>query len=117
MTESDIEMVVAIVRPEKLGAVKQALAEAGASSLTVTTVSGRGSETMKKGQWRGAEYSIDLIEKVKIECVIQEVPTGDVIDAISEAAYTGNAGDGRIFVLPVNDAVRIRTGEQGPDAV
>jgi len=83
----------------------------------VTTVSGRGSETMKKGQWRGEQYSIDLIEKVKIECVVQEVPTDDVTEAVAEAAYTGNAGDGRIFVLPVEDAVRIRTGDRGPDAV
>jgi nitrogen regulatory protein PII len=114
---SEIEMVVAIVRPEKLGAVKKALAEAGAASLTVTTVSGRGKESTKEGQWRGESYSIDLIEKVKVECVVNDIPAEDVTEAIAEAAQTGNTGDGRIFVLPVENAVQIRTGKEGPEAV
>jgi nitrogen regulatory protein PII len=114
---SDIEMVVAMIRPEKLGAVKQALAEIGAPSLTVTNVSGRGSQPAKKGQWRGEEYTVDLHQKVKIECVVADIPADDVVDAISEAANTGEKGDGKIFVLPVNDAIQIRTGKRGPDAV
>jgi nitrogen regulatory protein PII len=114
---SEIEMVVAMIRPEKLGAVKQALAEIGAPSLTVTNVSGRGSQPAKKGQWRGEEYTVDLHQKVKIECVVAEIPADDVIDAISGAANTGEKGDGKIFVLPVSDAVQIRTGKRGPDAV
>jgi len=117
MTDADIEMVVAIIRPEKLGAVKQALAEVGAASLTVTNVSGRGKESTKEGHWRGESYSIDLIEKVKIECVVNDVPAEDVTEAIADAARTGNTGDGRIFVLPVENAVQIRTGKEGPDAV
>jgi len=117
MSESDIELVIAIIRPDKLGAAKQALAEIGAPSLTVTNVSGRGTETVKTGQWRGEQYTIDLIEKVKIECVVEEIPAEDVTDAIAEAAMTGEPGDGRIFVVPVEDATRIRTGEQGVDAV
>jgi nitrogen regulatory protein PII len=115
--ESDIEMVVAVIRPDKLGAVKQSLAEAGAPSLTVTNVSGRGSQPAKKGQWRGEEYTVDLHQKVKIECVVADIPADDVIEAISEAANTGEKGDGKIFVLPVSDAVQIRTGKRGPDAV
>ena len=114
---TDIEMVVAYIRPDRLGDVKQSLAEAGAPSLTVTNVSGRGSQPAKKGQWRGEEYTVDLHQKVKLECVVEELPTGDVVDAIEEAAHTGEPGDGKIFVMPVEQAVRIRTGERGTDAV
>jgi nitrogen regulatory protein P-II 1 len=119
MSESDsgIEMVVAMIRPEKLGAVKQALAEVGAPSLTVTNVSGRGSQPAKKGQWRGEEYTVDLHQKVKLECVVADIPTDDVVDAIADAANTGEKGDGKIFVLPVTDAIQIRTGTAGVDAV
>jgi len=117
MTDGDIKMVTAIVRPDKLGDVKQALAEVGAPSLTVTNVSGRGSQPAKKGQWRGEEYVVDLHQKVKIECVVSEIPAEDVVDAIAEAANTGEPGDGKIFVLPVDDAVQVRTGDSGPEAV
>ncbi len=115
--ESEIKMITTIIRPEKLGAVKQALAEAGAPSLTVTNVSGRGSQPAKKGSWRGEEYTVDLHQKVKIECVIADVPVGDVVDAIREAANTGEPGDGKIFVLPVDDAIQVRTGKTGTEAV
>ena len=114
---SDIELVTAIVRPDKLGDVKEALAAAGAPSLTVTNVSGRGSQPAKKGQWRGEEYVVDLHQKVKIECVVADTPTEDVVEAIREAAYTGEKGDGKIFVLPIERAVQIRTGEEGTDAI
>lgn len=117
MTESDIELVIAIVRPEKLGPVKQALAEVGAASMTATSVSGRGSESVKTEQWRGEEYTIDLLEKVKIECVVSDIPSEDVVEAIADASRTGDPGDGRIFVMPVSEACRIRTGETGTDAV
>ena len=117
MTESEIELVMAIIRPEKLGPVKQALAEVGAASMTATTVSGRGSENVKTEQWRGEEYTIDLLEKVKVECVVSDIPSEDVVEAIADAAETGHAGDGRVFVMPVSDACRIRTGETGTDAV
>jgi len=118
MSESDeIEMVVAIVRPDKLSEVKQALAEVGAPSLTVSNVSGRGSQPSKKGQWRGEEYVVDLHQKVKIECVVAEIPAQDVVEAIADAAHTGEPGDGKIFTLPVESAYQIRTGNEGPDAV
>jgi nitrogen regulatory protein PII len=110
-------MVVAYIRPDKLGDVKQGLAEAGAPSLTVTNVSGRGSQPSKKGQWRGEEYVVDLHQKVKLECVVADIPAEDVVDAIEEAAHTGEPGDGKIFVMPVDEAVQIRTGKRGPDAV
>jgi ammonium transporter, Amt family len=115
--DGQIKMVTAIVRPDRLGAVKQSLAEAGAPSLTVTNVSGRGSQPAKKGQWRGEEYTVDLHQKVKIECVVADIPAEDVVDAIAEGANTGEPGDGKIFVTPVERAVQIRTGKTGTDAV
>ena len=113
----DIEMVVAYVRPDKLGDVKRGLAEASTPSITVSNVSGRGSQPPKKSQWRGEEYIVDLHQKVKIECVVADVPTERVVDAIADTAYTGEPGDGKIFVLPVRDARQIRTGDRGPEAV
>ncbi|OAQ53194.1 hypothetical protein HTG_06880 [Natrinema mahii] len=115
--DGEIKMVTAIVRPDRLGAIKQSLAEAGAPSLTVTNVSGRGSQPAKKGQWRGEEYTVDLHQKVKIECVVADIPAGEVVDAIREGAETGEPGDGKIFVMPVEGATQIRTGKTGRDAV
>jgi Amt family ammonium transporter len=114
---SGIEMVTAIIRPDKLGEVKQSLAEAEAPSLTVTNVSGRGSQPAKKGQWRGEEYTVDLHQKVKIECVVADIPTEDVVQAIADGANTGEPGDGKIFVMPIEDALQIRTGKRGTEAV
>ena len=114
---AEIQLIVAFFRPGKLGDVKKALAETGAPSLTVTNVRGRGSQPVKKGQWRGEEYVVDLHEKVKLETIVADVPTEDVVDAISEAAHTGDPGDGKIFVVNVADAAQIRTGNAGPDAV
>jgi len=114
---SDIELVMAFIRPDKLSDVKKELAEVGAPSLTVTNVSGRGSQPAKTGQWRGEEYTVDLHQKVKIECVVADVPSADVVEAIREGAHTGEKGDGKVFVLPVESALQIRTGETGTDAV
>ena len=114
---SDIELVMAFIRPDKLSDVKKELAEVGAPSLTVTNVSGRGSQPAKTGQWRGEEYTVDLHQKVKIECVVADVPSADVVEAIREGAHTGEKGDGKIFVLPVDSALQIRTGKTGTEAV
>ena len=113
----EIKMIMAFIRPDKLSDVKKGLAEIGAPSLTVTNVSGRGSQPAKTGQWRGEEYSVDLHQKVKIECVVNDIPAKDVAEAISEAGKTGEPGDGKVFILPVEEAYQIRTGEVGPDAV
>ncbi|MFB6147005.1 MAG: ammonium transporter [Halobacteriaceae archaeon] len=113
----ELQLVMAMVRPETLGDVKTALAEVGAPHLTVTNVSGRGTQSATTGQWRGEEYTVDLHQKVKIECVVADVPAADVVDAIAEAAHTGEPGDGKIFVLPVADARQVRTGATGPEAV
>lgn len=115
--DGEITMITAIIRPDRLGDVKRALAEVGAPSLTVTNVSGRGNQPAQQGQWRGEDYTIDLHQKVKIECVVADTPVEAVVDAIRDGANTGELGDGKIFITPVADAVQIRTGKRGPDAV
>ena len=115
--DAELKMIVSVIRPEKLGAVKKALAEVGAPSLTVTNVSGRGSQPAKKGSWRGEEYTVDLHQKVKIECVVADIPYEDVVAAIRDAANTGEPGDGKIFVMDVDNAVQVRTGNDGTEAV
>ena len=115
--EGGIKMVVAYIRPDKLADVKRALVGVGAPSITVTNVSGRGSQPAKKGQWRGEEYTVDLHQKVKIECVVADTPAEDVVEAIAEAAHTGGKGDGKVFVMPVESARQIRTGKVGTEAV
>jgi Amt family ammonium transporter len=114
---SPIKMVSAVVRPDKLGAIKQALAEINAPSLTVTNVSGRGSQPAKTGQWRGEEFTVDLHQKVKVDVVVADIPADEVAEAICEAASTGEPGDGKVFILPVEDAVQVRTGKSGTEAV
>jgi Amt family ammonium transporter len=115
--DGGIKMVMAYIRPDKLSDVKQGLAEVGAPSITVTNVSGRGSQPAKKGQWRGEEYTVDLHQKVKVECVVADVPAEDVAETIRDSAKTGEKGDGKVFVLPVDGAYQIRTGKTGPEAV
>ena len=115
--DGGIRMVMAFIRPDKLGDVKRGLAEVGAPSITVTNVSGRGSQPAKKSQWRGEEYTVDLHQKVKVECVVADIPADDVAEAIADAANTGEPGDGKVFVLPVDGARQIRTGKTGPEAV
>ncbi|MFC6837336.1 ammonium transporter [Halomarina ordinaria] len=112
-----IKLVMAYIRPDKLADVKRALAEVGAPSITVTNVSGRGSQPAKKSQWRGEEYVVDLHQKVKVECVVAEVPAAEVAEAVRDAAKTGEPGDGKVFILPVENAYQIRTGEVGVEAV
>jgi len=114
---TDIELVIAYVRPDRLGEIKTALAEVGAPSLTVTNVSGRGSQPAKKGQWRGEEFTVDLHQKVKVDIVVADIPADEVAEAVAEAAKTGEPGDGKVFIIPVEDALQVRTGETGPAAV
>jgi Amt family ammonium transporter len=80
-------------------------------------VSGRGTQPPKTGQWRGEEYAVDLHKKVKVEVIVADIPADDVADAIRSAAGTGEPGDGKVFILPVDDAVQVRTGETGAEAV
>jgi len=106
--------IEAVVRPEKLGAVKDALVALGHAGLTVTEVKGHGIQKGVTQQWRGQEYSIDLLPKIMVMAVVNDHEVADVVDAICDAARTGMIGDGKIFVSGVEDIIRIRTGEGGP---
>ena len=107
----------AIIKPFKLEEVKEALNEVGLKGLTVTEVKGFGRQKGHTELYRGAEYVVDFLPKVKIEVVVEDALVERAIEAIRNAANTGRIGDGKIFVIPVDDVVRIRTGERGPDAI
>lgn len=109
--------IEAIIKPTKLHEVKDALEEAGFVSITVSDVKGRGQQKGIVQQWRGREYCVDLLPKTKIELVVEEKQVEDVIELIRKVADTGQIGDGKIFVLPVETVVRIRTGERDKDAL
>ncbi|MDD3042209.1 MAG: P-II family nitrogen regulator [Methanosarcinaceae archaeon] len=109
--------IEAIIKPTKLHEVKDALEEAGFISITVSDVKGRGQQKGIVQQWRGREYCVDLLPKTKIELVVREKQVEEVIELIRDVADTGEIGDGKIFVLPVETVVRIRTGERDEDAL
>ena len=112
-----MKLIIAIIKPFKLEEVKEALAEAGIEGMTVTEVKGFGRQKGHTELYRGAEYVVDFLPKVKIEIVINEDRQEAAIEAIQKAARTGRIGDGKIFVLNVEEAIRIRTGETGADAI
>ena len=111
------EKVEAIIKPFKLDEVKNALHEVGITGMTVSEVKGFGRQKGHTEVYRGAEYVIDFLPKIKIEVVLDDAIVERAVQAIQDSARTDKIGDGKIFVLPVEQAVRIRTGEQGPDAV
>ena len=106
-----MKMVVAIVRPERLQCVKDALRDHGINGMTITHVTGRGEQMGLKFTNRVGEFIVDEIEKVKIETVVEDSQADGVVTAIQRVANTGNPGDGRIFVIPVERSIKIRTGE------
>jgi nitrogen regulatory protein P-II 1 len=112
-----MKKIEAIVKPFKLDEVREALSELGVSGLTVTEVKGFGRQKGHTELYRGAEYVVDFLPKVKIEVIIPEALLDKAVDAIIKAARTGKIGDGKIFVTPVEQAVRIRTGETDEDAI
>lgn len=112
-----MKKVEAIVKPFKLEEVKEALAGVGVQGMTITEVKGFGQQKGHKELYRGAEYVVEFLPKVKIEIVVSEDALDAVVQAIVKAASTGRIGDGKIFVSPVDDAVRIRTGESGEVAI
>lgn len=112
-----MKKVEAIIREEKLEAVKTALETRGFIGLTVTEVKGRGQQKGLCLQWRVGEYRVDLLPKVKIEVVVNDEDTNAVMDTICGTARTGDIGDGMIFVIPVEDICRVRTGERGEAAL
>ena len=107
-----MKLIEAVIRPHKLQDVKSALADIGVLGMTVTDVRGCGRQKGHVERYRGSEYTVDLLSKVKIEVVVKEAQTDEVIDTIATAARTGEIGDGRVFVLPVLESYRIRTGEK-----
>jgi nitrogen regulatory protein P-II 1 len=106
-----MKMIVAVIKPTRLEEVKRALEAANFTSMTVSEVKGRGQQKGVIQQWRGQEYRVDMLSKIKIEIVVEDIDVERLINTIVENARTGSIGDGKIFVLPVEKTVRIRTGE------
>ena len=109
--------IIAIIRPEKLEKVKMALEEIGCHGMTVTEVKGRGRQLGVTESYRGSDYRIDLLPKTRLEIIVNDGELDEVIETIVKTAQTGDIGDGKIFISPVEDVVRIRTGERGRKAV
>jgi nitrogen regulatory protein P-II 1 len=112
-----VKQITAIIKPFKLDEVREALAEVGVSGLTVTEVKGFGRQKGHTELYRGAEYVVDFLPKVKVEAVVDDAVVDSAVDAVIKAARTGKIGDGKIFVQAVEQVIRIRTGETGADAV
>lgn len=112
-----MKKIEAVIRPEKLEEVKEALGRFGIHGMTVSQVVGCGLQKGRVGVYRGQEYNINLLPKLKLEIVLKDKWVKDVVDIISQKACTKAIGDGKIFIYPVEDAVRIRTGESGEDAL
>jgi nitrogen regulatory protein P-II 1 len=112
-----MKLIIAIIKPFKLEEVKTALSEIGVEGMTVTEVKGFGRQKGHTEIYRGSEYTVDFLPKVKVEIVVADSIVGKVIEAIVKAAKTGKIGDGKVFVVPVEETVRIRTDERGESAV
>ena len=112
-----MKLITAIIRPFKLDEVREALTEVGVSGITVTEVKGFGRQKGHTELYRGAEYVVDFLPKLKIECAVSEESFEAALDAISKSAATGKVGDGKIFVIARDQVIRIRTGELGADAL
>ena len=112
-----MKMVCAILRTHRLQEVKDALSDAGIVGMTATDVRGAGRQKGQVERYRGSEYSIDLIPKIKLEIAVEDGEVENVINIIREAAHTGEIGDGKIFIFPLEDSMRIRTGERGESSL
>jgi nitrogen regulatory protein P-II 1 len=112
-----MKQIEAIIKPFKLDEVKEALTKVGIQGMTISEVKGFGRQKGHTELYRGAEYSVDFLPKVKIQILVPDEKASQVVDAILQTARTGKIGDGKIFVIPVEEVIRIRTGEKGPDAI
>jgi len=112
-----MKRILAIIRPDKLEAVKQALEEIGCHGLTIKEVRGRGRQLGITESYRGHDYKVDLLSKIEIEIVTIEVHLEKIVQTIVDTAKTGDIGDGKIFISPVDEVIRIRTGERGDKAI
>ena len=112
-----MKKIEAIIKPFKLDEVKEALHEVGVSGITVTEAKGFGRQKGHTELYRGAEYVVDFLPKVKLEIIVRDEQVPEVVETIEKAAKTGRIGDGKIFVLPIDEIIRIRTGERGSAAI
>ena len=112
-----MRLVTAVIKPFKLDDVKTALEAIGVQGMTVSEVQGFGRQRGHTEVYRGAEYTVDFVPKVRVEVLVDEVDAAGVVDAIVNAAHTGAIGDGKVWTVPVEGVVRVRTGERGPDAL
>ena len=112
-----MKLIIAVIKPQQLDDVKERLREMGVGGLTAVEAQGFGRQRGQTEIYRGAEYQVDFVPKVQVEVVVEDDRSADVVKAILEAARTGKVGDGKVFVVPVEEVHRIRTGETGSDAV
>jgi nitrogen regulatory protein P-II 1 len=112
-----VKLITAIVRPEKLDAIREGLESYGVQGLTVTKASGYGRQRGYTQVYRGAEYTVDLLPKIRVEVLASEEQTEDILDVIVAAANTGKAGDGKVWTIKLDDVIRVRTGERGSAAI
>ncbi len=112
-----MKKIEAIIKPFKLDDVKEALNQLGIKGMTLTEVKGYGRQKGHKEIYRGAEYIVDFIPKVKLELIVDTEQVNEVVETIRQAALTGKIGDGKIFILPVEEVIRVRTGEKGSEAI
>jgi nitrogen regulatory protein P-II 1 len=112
-----MKLVTAIIKPFRLDDVKEALEAYGITGMTVSEVSGYGRQRGHSEVYRGAEYAVDFVPKIRLEVVVEDLDAGSVVDVIVKTAQTGRIGDGKVWVLPIDDIVRVRTGEHGDAAL
>ena len=112
-----MKLVTAVIKPHKLDEVKAALEAFGVQGLTVSEASGYGRQRGHTEVYRGAEYTVDLVPKVRVEVLVDDVDAADVVEVVVKAAQTGRIGDGKVWVVPIDEVVRVRTGERGVDAL
>jgi nitrogen regulatory protein P-II 1 len=112
-----VKLITAVIKPHKLDEVKAALEAFGVQGLTVSEASGYGRQRGHTEVYRGAEYTVDLVPKVRVEVLVDDADAADVVEVVVKAAQTGRIGDGKVWVAPIEDVVRVRTGERGIDAL
>ncbi|GAB3058200.1 P-II family nitrogen regulator [Monashia sp. NPDC004114] len=112
-----MKLITAIIKPHQLDEVKEALEAFGVAGMTISEASGYGRQRGHSEVYRGAEYTVDFVPKVRLEVLVDDVDAGDVLEVILKAAQTGRIGDGKIWSVPVDEVVRVRTGERGVDAL
>lgn len=112
-----MKLVTAVIKPHRLDAVRAAFEAFGVAGMTISEASGYGRQKGHTEVYRGAEYDVDLVPKVRLEILVEDDDVEDIVDAVTKSAHTGKIGDGKVWVVPVETVVRVRTGERGPDAL